>query len=94
MTLDESDEVIIVGFEIEITIDRMGLEFRHIVENVDMIVIFFRQFQTLFCFEVFYENENKPATEPRKRKAFKCMHFVLFTELSYTLRICSNLYGG
>jgi len=64
MTLDESDEVIIVGFEIEITIDRIGLEFRHIVENVDMIVIFFRQFQTLFCFEVFYENENKPATEP------------------------------
>jgi len=58
MTLDESDEVIIVGFEIEITIDRIGLEFRHIVENVDMIVIFFRQFQTLFCFEVFYENEN------------------------------------
>ena len=94
MTLDESDEVIIVGFEIEITIDRMGLEFRHIVENVDMIVIFFRQFRILFCFEVFYENENKPATEPAKRKAFMCMHFDLFTELSYTLRICSNLYGG
>ena len=87
MTLDESDEVIIVGFEIEITIDRIGLEFRHIVENVDMIVIFFRQFQTLFCFEVFYENENKPATEPAKRKAFKCMRFVLFTELSCTLRM-------
>ena len=82
MTLDESDEVIIVGFEIEITIDRIGLEFRHIVANVAMIVILFRQFQTLFCFEVFYENENKPATESEKRKAFKCMHFVLFTELS------------
>ena len=56
MTLDVSDEDIIVGFEIEITIDRMGLEFRQIVANVAMIVIFFRQFQTIFCYEVFYEN--------------------------------------
>jgi len=64
MTLDESDEVIIVGFEIEITIDRIGLEFRHIVENVDMIVIFFRSFEHYSALKFFYENENKTATEP------------------------------
>lgn len=66
MTLDESDEVIMVGFEIEITIDKMGLEFRHIVENVDMIVIFFRQFQTLFCFEVFMKTKTNPPLSLKK----------------------------
>jgi len=54
MTLDESDEVIMAGFEIENMMERIELDFRLNVENVDMIDIFLRQFQ----------QENKTATEP------------------------------
>jgi len=45
MTLDAIDEVIMFGFELQITNDRIEFEFRHIVENVDMIVCLV--FQTL-----------------------------------------------
>jgi len=45
MTLNAIDEVNMFGFELQITNDKIGFEFRHIVENVDMIICVV--FQTL-----------------------------------------------